>query len=116
MIQQAYLVLKPSVIEGYNKEEENIKNIHVFIILKDSNVDMWYLKENIPLCGNNDIALANFFIQKASKLYINEANIKDNSWLVPNKNVLRSTLANLQNSGKEVCGQCVTTLYTDDDC
>ena len=116
MIKKAYLVLKPCVIEGYDKEEENIKNIHVFIILNDDDIDRWYLKDNIPLCGNNDIALSKDFIIKASKFYINEANLKDNSWIVPNKNILRSTLANLQNSREEVCGQCVATLYADDDC
>ena len=77
---------------------------------------MWYMQENIPLCHNRNVALAEKFITRASKLYINIAMLKDQSRIVPNEELLRTVLANFQNSSEEVCGQCVATLYADDDC
>lgn len=82
----AYAFVEPEYIEG------NGKNMHIFPIRRN---ERGVIVSSFSCCGNEEV-LSEF-------KYIS---------ICKNKSEVRATAADLQNSGKNVCGQCVATFYS----
>ena len=106
----AYLVVLPEAIQGYDKETENIKNIHIFDIEYNSMIKRWGLVNKHAHCSN-EIMISKKYLSVDT--FIKSEYFNKFYKLIETIGELRSYLAVCQNKGIEVCGQCVATLYSD---
>lgn len=81
-----YVFVEPEYIEG------NGKNMHIFEARKD---ERGIIIDDSSRCEKADV-LSRFKYRSICK----------------NKSEVRADAADLQNSGKNVCGQCVATFYS----
>ncbi len=109
---EAYLLVIPQAIQGYDENIENIRNVHIFDVKYLSNIKRWFLVENHAHC-NEEIKISSQFLTVDK--FIKPEYINGSLFIINSISELRTYLADCQNKGIEVCGQCVATLYADNE-
>ena len=107
----AYLVVFPTAIHGYDANTKSINNIHVFDITIGPIYKSWYLPSNCSHCSN-DIRISSKYL--IDGYYLKKECLNEYYVIISTIQDLRIYLADCQNNGSEVCGQCVATLYSDE--